>query len=288
MNGLLLTIIVAICSNGFAQNAELLSNEEQRILRSLETIQWSQSISEEHIKLVSNSLKSSKEVIVETSLCAAIVHGLPELKTLLQQGVGPANGFARILAEIVLRELARRGESPIATLRGARFEEASSRDIPLELRRKASRIVAVFMARELRSKRGLSADWKELELNSFNEKLLRYSELPSERAIDEIISDVRSATVASSAMFDLVRILCTYQDKVGLDVILDALESKEETTSYGKILFLWYVRYLIPGMNNKDRQKVRNVLSELEGAKDGINRAVQYTREVLCYGREAN
>ena len=104
---LTMTFILA-CVSALGRNIEPLSPDEEGVVSKLEALQWRAALSSNETALVANSLVSPKDTIAEAALCVAAAHDFRDLREHLQRGVGPANGYSRLLANIIANGLENR------------------------------------------------------------------------------------------------------------------------------------------------------------------------------------
>jgi hypothetical protein len=270
---LAMTFIVASVS-ALARNAEPLTPDEGRVIGKLEALQWRATLSPEETAFVASSLASSKDAIAEAALCTAVVHDLRDLQELLQRGVGPANGYSRLLATIIAGGL-EDGRGPLESLRRDHLLERVPRQLRHGIAQKAGRIAAVMAARMARKGAISSVDAHEFTFSSFDQMLLHYSEYPAADAKREIVQRLANATVAGTDEYDLVRVLASYEG-ADLDLILAAFED-EKTGEYGKLLLIAAVEEedRLDSLTDAERQRAKAVFGEYHPESKTIERALR-------------
>ena len=254
MKPICLAIIMMSCVSVFARNIELLNSDDQQTLDKLEVLQWCSKISEKDECFVTNALTSSKDSIAEAALCVAIVHDIRGLKDQIQQGVGPSNGYCRLLSNLVVDGFEKK-QSPIESL----MRSSLLKDVPNQLREKANHFIAVFVARKYRGGEVPKINLNGLEFSSLDQKILQYSKLSSKDVVADVIGKLRQAEVAGANEYDLVRVLNSYEG-VAIDDILNPLQDKEGTTVYGKMLLLSAIDGQISKMTAAEKQRTLSAL----------------------------
>lgn len=265
------TMMIA-CMSAFAENIEPLNSNEVDMLNKLEILQWQSELSEQEMEFVTNALVSSKDTIAEAALCAAIVHDFHDLRETLRQGVGPANGYGRLLASVVADGL-EKGRRPIESLRRSNLLESVPENAKGQIGQKAGHIVAVMTARMFRLGEMPEIDASEFTFNPFDQKLLLYSKYPAAEAKEKIIQTLAQATIASENEHDLISVLASYED-VSLDSMVSAFEN-EKTGEYGKLLLVRAIEKRASRLTNSERQKAKSVFGKHYAGSKRIERAVQ-------------
>lgn len=278
MRTICIMMILLSCMSVYAQNVELLDPDEQETLNALEVLQWSEGLSTNQVAFVTNALYSSIDTVAEVALRVAIMHDVSGLKEMLQRGIGPSDGYSRLLSRAVIEGL-EEGQSAIESLLGKHLLKQVPKDAHAEVKGKASHIIAFYVSRKLRRGEVPGFTWENLEFSSFDRKLLQYSKRPSVDVTREIIGQLGQASVAGSDEYDLVRVLDSYVD-VSLDVMLEAFKA-EGTEVYGKVLLLSCVEERVSRMTDEEKQKVKSALEEHETQDKRIERALKRLQKRL-------
>lgn len=274
MKRMCMIMVMLVCANGFANNIELLGSDDQKVSVALDALQWKADLSAPERSVVTNALKSTKERVVELALCVAIVHDLAGLKEMLQAGIGPSEGWSRILSKAVVDGIAE-GRSPIDSLRRTELVKNVPEDAQSGVREKAAHIIAVSVVRTLRRGEVPKIQWEDLPLSSVDRQILQYSNQPSGEVTRRIIRQLGQASIAGMAEYALVFVLDSYQD-VNVDDLLDTFRS-DGTGVCGKNLLLFCIerRAGMSKMTEAERQKVVLMLGKDETKDKGVARALK-------------
>lgn len=272
MKKMCMMMVMLACANGFADNIQMLTSDEQKVGDVLDALQWKADLSAQENCVVTNALQSTKEKIAELALCVAVVHDLSCLKEMPQSGIGPSDGWSRILSKAVVDGIAE-GRSPIDSLRSTELVKKVPKDAQAGVREKAAHIIAVSVVRTLRRGKTPIIQWEDLPVSSVDKQILQYSKQPSEEVTRRIIRQLGQASVAGGDEYDLVRVLDSYED-VNVDAILDAFRG-DGTGVYGKILLLVCIESRASKMTDEERKKAKSVLGKDETKDKRVERALK-------------
>lgn len=257
------------------------TDAEAAALRLFSALKWSQRLSSNDCVVVTNALVSGSDLVAEPALAVAIAHELPDLGALLKRGLNRVP-YSMLLSRAIVEGM-KEGLSPIETLCGS---NTLSRvlDSPSEYedaRKMASRIIAVYVARAFRKGETPKVKWEELEFESYDQQLLKYSKLPFEKVAREIIAEFSNASVARMDYFERAWILATYSENA-VDEAVEAVK-KDGTGWAGKVLLLEYVSLKMESLSEQEREKVmqalRGVESEHYAVAGQLRRVRSYERK---------
>jgi len=263
---------ILACVSALGRNIEPLSPDEEGVVSKLEALQWRAALSSNETALVANSLVSPKDTIAEAALCVAAAHDFRDLREHLQRGVGPANGYSRLLANIIANGLENR-QQPIESLRRNHLLEIVPPDAMDQLGQKAGHIAAVLTAKTLRNGVSSNIAPNEFTFSSFDQKLLLYSGYPAADAQRMIIQVLGRATVAGADEYDLIRVLASY-DNLAVDSVLATFDD-EKTGEYGKLLMIRAVEKLASCFTDAEREKIKTAFGKHHSRSERIERALR-------------
>jgi hypothetical protein len=223
------------------QNPEPLDSLETNLYLSLRDMQWQKALNNQQLEQVRQAISSTKDVLALEALKVVYVHQLQNrFSNSLEKGAGPSWGYSPVIGKVLLNA-SKSTAAPEKSVRQSSGEKAIVQQAdPDQVKEIVTSMLVLQKARQLRSGEKSSISIPETDLTPFHKLVLKYSVLPDEEAIKDILGKLTQASVAGAEEYDLVEVLNTYGEKgVGENVeqITD-LAALKKTTKYGRLLLI--------------------------------------------------
>lgn len=233
-----LALAVPLLSRLTPANADYLFGEKARFWQRLEEMQWQDRLSAADMEKVVEGLKSKSPSLEEEALKVVAIHRLSALAPVVQ-----ATGVEYEIRTVagLLTEAFHSGQDPVAALRTLLVENRLEKKWTLRnphsipVKDILVSIVAIDEAKILRKGGRANPGMEEANLNAFANKLLHYSRMKPESAVDDIFEKLSNIEFVGPDAGDLTLVLQSYGEKAVIRLInkLSNVHNLNSMSGYG-------------------------------------------------------